>query len=86
MVYVMMAVKDHALGAFMRPFFAPNVATAKRSFGDEVNRKDSEMGLHPEDYSLHYLGDWDDGTAEFREHEGCECVVRGKDVFKEPVS
>lgn len=82
MKYAVVTVNDRALGAFMRPFFAPNVAMARRSFTDEVNRPDSEMNKHPEDYELHLLGEWDDGTAVFQCLEEQQVICRALDVFK----
>lgn len=81
MIWVMFAVKDSAIDAFNRPFCAHTTATAIRSFTDEVNRQGSEMNSHPEDYSLHDLGTWDDGNGKFTQ-DGVRCVVRGQDVFK----
>lgn len=82
MNYTVVTVNDRALGAFMRPFFAPNVATARRSFADEVNRPDSEMNKHPEDYELHLLGEWDDETAVFHCLEAAHVICRALDVLK----
>lgn len=71
MKYVIVSIKDLAVGAFMRPFFAPSTGAAVRSFGDEVKRADSEMAKHPEDYELYKLGEWDDSDGAF-----VECRVR----------
>lgn len=65
MKHKVVAVKDRMVDAFMRPFTAPALGIAIRSFQDEVNRKDSEMNKHPEDYDLFHLADWDDETGEF---------------------
>ena len=65
MNYKVVCVYDKALGAYGRPIFVPSVGVAIRSFQDEVNSEKSEMHAHPSDYSLHELGEWDDGTAQF---------------------
>lgn len=65
MKMIIVAVRDSAIDAFMRPFFVPSVAAAVRSFGDEVNRSGSEMAAHPEDYELFELGNWFDADASF---------------------
>lgn len=80
MLHTVVCVSDRALGAFMRPFFAPNLAMARRSFSDEVNRAGSEMGAHPEDYELHSLGSWNDQTGDFQFQMSVVC--RALDVFK----
>ncbi|WNK14679.1 MAG: nonstructural protein [Microvirus sp.] len=65
MLLVIVGVFDQALGAFARPAFVPSVGVALRGFSDEVNRPDSEMGKHPNDYSLFRLGTFDDDTGAF---------------------
>lgn len=80
MRYACVAISDRALSAYMRPFFAPNVATARRSFNDEVNRADSEMNKHPEDYELHLLGYWDDVTGRFELSAESEVICRAKEI------
>lgn len=54
------AVKDRALDAYMTPFFVPAIGLAIRSFQDEINRADSPMHAHPEDYDLYHLGSFDE--------------------------
>lgn len=80
------AVRDLAVGAFLRPFNAPSIGWALRSFTDEVNRKaeDNSMYQHPEDYELHLLAMFEDTTGSFLPPEGgVRTLVRAKDVIKE---
>jgi hypothetical protein len=58
-------VRDRALDIFGRPFFAPSMAMAERSFKDEVNSADSPMSAHPEDFDSYLLGTYDEATATF---------------------
>jgi hypothetical protein len=80
MKYTVCAVKDRAVDAFNRPLFVPTVGVAIRSFTDEVNRKDSELATHPEDYDLYELGSWDDQTAKFTELEVPRVITRAQDI------
>lgn len=66
-ILVMVAVRDRAVDAFMRPFAVPTIGSALRSFQDEVNRtaEDNPMYKHPDDYDLFQLGTWDDNKGEF---------------------
>lgn len=83
----MLAVKDEALEAYMRPFFAQSVGQAQRMFVDEVNNPQGEMHKHPNDYSLYHLGTWDDETGALQ-HQMNEAettfeprlIARGRDV------
>lgn len=62
-----LAVYDVAVGAFMRPMFVPSKGVAVRSFQDEVGNKESPMNKHPEDYSLMFLGVYDEETGSFED-------------------
>lgn len=77
------SVRDRAIDAFMQPFFAPATGAATRSFVDEVNRADSPMNQHPEDYDLYLLGTFDDSTGEFSTHAP-RMVAIGKDSVRTP--
>jgi len=80
-IHIAVAVKDSAVQAFNRPFFVPTVATAVRSYTDEVNRaaEDNQMYRHPEDFELWVIGAFDDEKGEFLPSER-QCVCRAKDV------
>jgi len=63
--YVVCAVRDAALQAYMQPFFTPTSGAGIRAFMDEVKRKDSPMGSHPADYELFDLGTYNDADGSF---------------------
>lgn len=81
MKQVVMAVRDSAVGSYMRPFCAPSVPAAVRSFGDEVNRAGSEMAQHPEDYELYQVSVFDEEAGTF-EPFAPVLTVRAKDLIK----
>ncbi len=74
------SVFDKATGAYMRPWTALSMGQASRMFEDEVNRADSEVGRHPEDYALFEIGSFDDQKGELI---GCEpaCVCRAHELL-----
>lgn len=80
MKYSVCAVKDRAVNAYNRPIYVPTVGVAIRSFTDEVNRKDSELQNHPEDYDLYELGQWDDETAIYTPLEATRVIARAQDI------
>jgi len=82
MIIKVIAIKDRALDAFMRPFFVATIGAAVRGFQDEINRDDSEMKKHPDDYDLYWLGDWDDHTGQFSTLPMPEQVAIGKQLIK----
>lgn len=79
MKLVMCCVYDKAISAYMKPMYFQSAGQATRAFMDEVNRADSPMHAHPEDYALFKMGAWDDGSGVV---ENCEpfCLARGHEV------
>jgi len=69
-ILTIVAVKDRAVDAYNRPFYVPTIGAAIRSFTDEVNRNESEMNAHPEDYDLYDMGTFDDQTGTFLPPDG----------------
>lgn len=57
------SIYDQASVAYMRPFFAHSDGQALRSFNDISLDAEHEIGKHPEDYSLHRIGTFDDQNA-----------------------
>lgn len=47
------------------PWFAATDGSALRSFSDLANDKQNRIGAHPRDYSLYYVGTWDDSNGTF---------------------
>lgn len=63
------AIKDQALGAFTNLMVFPSDGVAIRSFTNEVNRRDSEIAAHPQDYDLYRIGYMDDRTGQLEGNE-----------------
>lgn len=57
------SVFDSKAETFNTPFFMAAKGQALRGFADEVNRRDSEVAKHPEDYTLFHLGEVDLDTG-----------------------
>ena len=83
MKLVVVAVFDHAVKAYARPFMVRSQGEALRSFIDEVNRKadDNALSRHPEDYELVDLARFDEESGEFTS-DGVKTLIRGKDAVK----
>ena len=82
MKQVIVAIKDRAADAFMRPWFVPTPAMAVRSFMDEVQRDaaDNQMFHHSDDFDLYELGTFDDSTGIIECHESPKLLTLGKSV------
>jgi len=59
------AVHDSKLGAFLLPFYQLNSGMAVREFTDALKNPKSRFGMHPEDYCLYEIGEFDDEKGTF---------------------
>lgn len=82
MITILCSVRDSAVNAFMQPIFVRAVGEAVRSFADEVNRPESPMFKHPDDYELYEIGVFDDSNGSVTMLPEPRSLARGKD-FKE---
>ena len=67
---------DSATGAYMRPFFMQSDGQATRSFSDIAH----EIGKHPEDYTLHRIGIFDDAKGSITP-EDKECIATALELI-----
>lgn len=65
MLQKIFSVYDSKAEAYMSPFFMVATGQAIRSFVDTATDAASQLGKHPEDFTLFELGTYDDLTAEF---------------------
>lgn len=59
------SVYDQKAEAFITPFFMQNVKVAVRAFSQSVNDSSHMFHMHPDDYQLFLIGEWDDENANF---------------------
>lgn len=57
------AVFDNKVGTYAQPFFSMNLASGKRAFTDACSDINTMLHKHPEDFTLFYLGEFDDQTG-----------------------
>lgn len=79
MKLVMVAVRDSAVDAFMRPFFVPTTNFAIRSFQDAC-KQEAAFKEHPEDFTLYELGDFDEETGKCSNLDSPRQLIRGVDI------
>lgn len=60
----MFAIFDKKALAFMMPFCMQNNMLAIRAFSDLATTSDHPINKHPEDYSLYYVGEFDDANGQ----------------------
>lgn len=73
----MVAVYDRAVESYGRPVFVTHTGEAVRGFIDERDNKDSQVGKHPEDFSLFHLGEYDDSSGRVQQFDQPKLLVAG---------
>lgn len=73
------AIFDSAVGAYMRPFFLQSDGAAKRAFKDLATDPNHDIGRHPEDYALFWLGTYCDQSSEFETTTGV-CLAKAHEL------
>jgi len=63
MIHQMFTVYDSKAEAYLRPFFSATRGEAIRNFTDSCNDEGSQLYRHAGDFTLFYIGIYDDATA-----------------------
>jgi len=74
------AIFDSASGLYQRPIFAQSDGEVLRSFADVAADESHPIGKHPEDYSLHRIGVFDDNTAKYQPEKN-ECLTTALEIL-----
>ncbi len=83
------SIYDTAAALYMRPIFVQSDGQAVRLFSDLACDAESEVGKHPEDYTLIRLGIYDDTTGNLTNENnaslvtGLECVAKARNVNRD---
>ena len=81
---IVVSVKDRAASTYGQPLFVPTIGVATRSLQDEVNRADqnNQLHLHPEDFDLYELGEFDDSSGRVSMLDQPRLAARAQDLKK----
>ena len=63
MILKMFSIRDQKAEVFNQPWFAKTHGEAERNFRQLVKDPKSMVSQFPEDYSLYYIGQYDDQTG-----------------------
>ena len=80
MILKVFSIRDIKADAYDKPFFLATVGQAVRAFSDEVERSDSMLNKHPEDYILFELGEYNDALGVFTCLPAPRQLIAGSDV------
>lgn len=78
----MYAIRDDKMAEFDRPCIIQNDDVACRMLGDTIRNcdKSSALALHPEDFTMWFIGFFDATTGAIQAPEDGACIVcRGSD-------
>lgn len=75
------ALRDDKMALFNHPFTMENDSVAVRSFGDAITKADpnSALALHPEDFTLWFVGYFDLSSGAVWSDSDTAIVARGSD-------
>ena len=69
MIKSLFTIKDVKAQVYMDPFTQVNEQTAQRTILDSISDPNHPFAKHPEDYSLYYLGTYNDQNGQFNTQE-----------------
>lgn len=74
------SIRDNKMGSFNVPVLIENDAVAIRQFGDLISRGgDSVMSIHPSDFTLYLLGQYDSNRGRFKNLDCPVALATGSD-------
>lgn len=86
MITKLYSVYDAAVGAYLTPFFARSHGEALRSFQDAINDPKTSLNAHPHDFSLFYVGTFNDGSADLAGLQNAEKLLSGTEALIRDIS
>ena len=83
MKFLAFSVYDRAAENYNTPMFMAAKGQAIRAFDDQANSEDSMINKHPEDYTLFYIGEFDDDTGLLTPANKPQSMGKGSDFKKD---
>lgn len=75
------AIRDARSELFTAPMVFQARGQAIRSFSDAVNASDGDFAKHPDDYTLFFVGTWDDAQGRLVPASSPEPVALGSTLL-----
>lgn len=80
----MFCVYDSKVEAYDKPFTARTVGEALRSWEEACNDGRSPMSVHPGDFTLFEIGEYDDRTGVLKAHEAKRSLGLAVEAKRQP--
>lgn len=77
----MYSIMDTKTGIYNPPFFNHSHGEAERNFKQLVNDGKSTVHLHPTDFDLYYVGDYDDNSGKLMPKPAPEHIIKAVDLL-----
>lgn len=71
---------DHPAKLYNKPFYLLNDNVAKRAMQDLINDPQTDIARHPTDFSLWFIGTYDDTTATFCPVDTPQIICRAHEL------
>lgn len=82
-MHCIFSIYDSKTAAYLQPFFMQTKPAAIRAISDTLSDPNHQFAKHPEDYTLFYLGTFEDQHSKFDLEETpvslCVCIELIKD-------
>ena len=83
--FIVCAVYDSAVGAYLQPFYARSIAQAVRSFAQAATQSGHPFNDYPGDYTLFVVATWNEDTCVFESREAYERIGNGLELAQDPL-
>lgn len=80
------AIFDACAGAYLPPFMMPRDEQALRAFRECINSPSHQFAMHPQDYTLFFIGTFDDQTAKYTQPEAFVSLAQAITLKARPVA
>lgn len=74
------SIHDNAVKSYNNPFYMLTHAEACRAFKTEALNPESKICNHPQDFSLYYVGTYDNASATFNQSDGISLMITATEI------
>lgn len=83
MIYQSFSIFDQAAETYSPPFFMPTKGLAIRRFSETAVDKTTQIGMHPMDFTLFIIGEYNDQNGEFSANPTPIAVIKASETLTE---
>lgn len=78
-------IHDNAVKSYNNPFYMLTDAEAIRAFKSEATNPESKICNHPQDFSLYYIGTYDNASATVNQSDGIKLLCTATEIQQSAV-